>query len=154
MSQLTDFWAPPPAVICDFGWYASTGTLFANLSYTINGTLYPPPGVKYQASVTPMNQTIVFDGTDSLALGIPKTLVPTGIQIISWDWDLGNGTTARGPIASTTYNYTTPAPDTSATLVVVDSHGRRYSTTHPLNLVTMNPIYASTGSVRAGSGRS
>lgn len=164
MTKLTDPWAPTPAVVCDFGWYGSGGVLFRTLSYFVDGVQYPPTnfnwtsgGATYSSQYTSytsvLNETVIFDATDSLSLGVPKTIVPAGIQVVSYEWDLGNGTTGVGPTISTTYNYTSPPPDAAATLTVIDSLGRQYSTTHPLNLLSLTPLTGAMNTQRQGTAR-
>lgn len=134
-------YAYPPAVVCDFGWYSSLSTtIFGNLSYSYSGNVYPPPNagrtwpnpntVDY---VTQINTGVTFDCLDSPGLGLPKLIVPSGITIVNYSWNLGNGQIAQGPIVSTTYTQRTP--DGACTLSVTDNLGRVTSTTRRLNFI-------------------
>lgn len=163
-TKLTDNWATPAACVCDFGWYAQGGQLEPLLAYFVNNQSYPPAdwtwssgGVTYSTSyktyVTALNQTTVFDATDSLSLGVPKTVVPPGIQVISYNWDFGNGQTGIGPTVQTSYNYVTPPPDTVVTLTIVDSLGRQYATKHPINLTSLTFPHGTENRQVQGSGR-
>ena len=145
-------WAVTPAVVCDFGWYnTSTGNIFGNLIYTVAGNTYPPSGARFQDYITPLNQQVTFDVSDSTSQGIPKTVTPSGVSVLKYQWDLGNGITGEGPIITTT--YLTASPDAAATLTIIDSLGRQYSTTHRLNLVNLNIIEGSSNRVVQGTGR-
>lgn len=163
-TKLTDPWAPVPAIVCDFGWHTAGGSLFPTYAYGVNGINYPPPNwtwtvnghvysSQYTSYVTILGQTVVFDATDALSLGLPKVVVPTGVSIISYAWDLGNGTTGVGPTISTTYAETTPPPDVAVTLTVHDSLGRRYTTTHPIELQALILPEGSQNWQRQGSAR-
>lgn len=163
-TQLTDPWAPTPAVICDFGWHTSGGALFAPYSYSVNNVNYPPTPLtwtvngsnytsQYTSYITVLGQPVVFDATDALSLGLPKVIVPSGIQIVSYEWDLGNGVTGIGPTISTTYTETTPPPDAAVTLTVFDSLGRRFSTTHPIELQALTVQAGSENWQRQGTAR-
>lgn len=164
MTKLTDPWAPTAAVVCDFGWHTQDGSLFPTLSYRVNGVQYPPAnwtwtsgGVTYSSQytvyTTVLGQTIIFDAIDALSLGLPKTIVPAGVQIVSYNWDLGNGQSGIGPTVSTVYNYTSPPPDAAVTLTVTDSLGRRASTTHLINLQALTQLSGSMNTQRQGTAR-
>lgn len=144
-TQLTAPWAVTPSVVCDFGWYAPGGSLFNAYSYTVNAIGYPPNNftwtvngtvytTSYQSYVVPLGQPVVFDALDSFVLGIPKVITPTGISVVEYLWDLGNGTTGSGPSISTTYNLTVQAPDQTVKLTTIDSLGREVTTSHPIEL--------------------
>jgi hypothetical protein len=156
-TELTDAWAPPPAVVCDFGWYATDGSLFQFGTYEVNEVTYPPypnsapyTGIPYKFYITPMNTTVVFDALDSQNLGIPKITVPTGIQVTSYEWDLGNGQTSEGALATTSYTYSQPPPDAAVTLRITDSLHRTYSATHRLNLRVYTHVYGTESRVVSG----
>jgi hypothetical protein len=158
-------WSPTPAVICDFGWYATAGdTVFTFGDYLVNGQLYPPypasapynTDTRYQVYETPINVAITFDAGTSvvIGLGLPYSVVPPGVSIVSYNWDLGDGNTATGPtVSGVVYNQTTAAPDTAVTLTVTDSLGRRSSTTHQLYLQDLSQIFPSGSQIRKGTAR-
>lgn len=158
-------WSPTPAVICDFGWYATAGDgAFPFGDYLVNGNLYPPypasapynTDPRYQVYETPLNVAVTFDAGTSIVvgLGLPSCIVPQGVSIVSYNWDLGDGSTATGPtVSGIVYNQSKAAPDTAVTLTIVDSLGRRSSTTHPLYLQSLSQIFPSGSEVRLGSGR-
>lgn len=130
-------YAPPPSVVCDFGWFnAETSQIFGNLLVNVAGNVYPPPddtnpeAVDY---VCEINQSVTFDCYDTNALGLPKVIIPAGYQIVEYAWDLGNGQLAQGPLVTTTYKQITP--DAAVTLTVIDSLNRRVSTTRRLNFI-------------------
>ena len=149
MTNLTDAWAPTPQVVPDFMWYGTGGSLFQNLVYSVGGLTYPPIAdafysgdhLRYQAYSTPVGQTVIFDAINSLGLStgfaspenaVPQTLIPTGITVLSYSWDFGNGQTANGPVVSTV--YTSGGPDVVTTLTIVDSLGRSRTCFHNMNL--------------------
>jgi hypothetical protein len=146
-------WAPPPAVICDFGWYSqSTSLIFGNLLYNVAGNNYPPAGAAYADYITLLNQPVTFDVFNTPAItGLPQTILPPGVNIVSMTWVLGNGIVSLGPLVTTT--YTIAMPDIAATLTIVDSLGRTYSTTHRLNLVSLKLPGGTFGRVTQGTGR-
>lgn len=154
MTTLTDPWAPTPQVIVDFGWYNASIVVFSNLTYIVNNITYPPAGASYQAYATATNQPVIFDAIDPINhnLGIASTIVPTGVTVVSYTWNLGNGQISTGPVVSTSYNYTTAPPDMAVTLTTVDSLGRSRSCTKELNL---QGLAQTGGSVREqqGTGR-
>lgn len=153
MSTLSTPWAMPPAVICDFGWYGTeTLAIFGNLIYDVAGNTYPPAGAHFQDYTLDLNTPVTFDAFDSETLGIPKTVIPAGIGVVEYSWDLGNGQNASGPLTTTIYY--TASPDASATLTIIDSLGRQTSTTHRLNLIDFIFIEGSRNRVVEGSDRS
>lgn len=147
-------YAPPASVVCDFGWYGSDNEIFGTLMiYDVAGNTYPPPqenmpewdttdyNIHIQDYITQINAEVIFDCTDSLNLGLPKLIVPTGITIVEYSWDFGNGYTGQGPIASTTFTQVTP--DGACTLTVTDNLGRKVSTTKRLNFVNLTQLVPS-----------
>jgi hypothetical protein len=162
--QLTSPWAPPPAVVVDFGWHNNSGALFPQYKAVVNNVNYPPNdftwtvngatySTNYKSYTTPLNQPVVFDCLDALSLGLPTVVVPTGVSITAFEWDLGNGVTGRGPQVTTTYNFTQAPADQAVTLTVYDSLGRRFSTTHPIELVSLQLPEGSMNWARQGSSR-
>lgn len=164
MTQLSDPWAPTPQVVADYIWYGNGGSLFQNLIYSIGGLTYPPvtdayyagDHLRYQAYSTPVGQTVIFDAINSLGLStgyaspenlVPQTIVPTGVTVLSYSWDFGNGQTASGPVVSTIYE--TGGPDTTTTLAVLDSLGRSRTVFHNMNL---QGTPQEGGSIRIGTG--
>lgn len=146
-------WATPPSAICDFGWYETeTFALFGGLIYVVDGNTYPPAGAKFQDYILGLNAEVTFDALDSFGLGIPKVFSPSGISIVDYSWDLGNGHSGHGPQITTIYRVQTP--DAAATLTITDSLGRRTATTHRLNLVDLTLIYGSSRLIQPGAGRS
>lgn len=105
--------------------------------------------------VVPLNQDVEFDAIDSADLGLPKIVIdPTAdIQIVSYDWDLGNGVIGSGPTITTLYNYPKVPPDLAVTLSIVDSLGRQYSTTKQITIETVELSGGSENAVRQGTAR-
>lgn len=149
MTKLTDAWAPTAQVVPDFIWYGNGGSLFQNVVYSVNGQTYPPVAdayysgdhLRYQSYSTPVGVLVIFDAINSLGLStgfgapenqLPQTLIPTGVSVLSYTWDFGNGQKANGPVVSTTYS--TGAPDAITTLTVLDSLGRSRTCFHQMNL--------------------
>jgi hypothetical protein len=163
MTTINQPWSPVAEVICDFGWYATSGeAAFPFGGYFVNGQTYPPysgapynTDPRYMIISTPVNASITFDAGTSVVqgLGLPYSIVPPGVSIVSYSWDLGNGALTTGPTAITSYNIAVTAPDVSVTLAIVDSLGRRSSTTHVLNLQPSSPIYPSGSEIRQGADR-
>lgn len=164
MTQLSDPWAPIAAVVPDFFWYGAGGSLFQNLAYSVGAVTYPPINdvyyngdhIRYQSYSTPLNQTVFFDAIDSLGLSsgypapenaVPQTIIPTGVTILSYAWNFGNGQTAVGPVVSTI--YVTAGPDVQCSLTVLDSLGRSRTAFHNLNL---QGVPQEGGSIRVGQG--
>lgn len=140
-------YAPPPSVVCDFGWYSTeTNAIFGNLIYDVDGNTYPPPGDSNPEAVDyvcEIGQSVTFDCYDTQTLGLPKLIIPAGIQIVEYAWDLGNGQLGQGPLVTTTFLQLTP--DAAVTLTVTDSLNRRVSTTRRLNFINQIPISGETG---------
>ena len=129
-------YATSPACVCDFGWFDSeAAATFGSLIYDVAGNTYPPAGAHFQDYITGVNKSVTFDVYDINNLGLPTVIVPPNIFITAFLWDLGNGQTASGPLATTT--YTQPTPDGAVTLTITDSLGRVTSTTHRLNFVDL-----------------
>jgi hypothetical protein len=142
-------YAFPPSVICNFGWYNSSGAIFGTLSYSVAGNTYPPVNAQGQYSnpkdidyITNIGEEVTFNALNSLNIvttlngtnyPLDSCIVPPGIQIIDYSWDFGNGQRAHGPVVST--SYTQPTPDGACTLTITDSLGRVTSTTRRLNFV-------------------
>ena len=165
MTTINQPWSPTPAVICDFGWYSTLGaSLFSYGIYITNGHQYPPYAVtppystdpRYQIYETPTNVAVTFDAGTSIVigLGLPYCIVPPGLSIVSYEWDLGNGNFATGPtVSGIVYSQQTAPPDTHVTLTIVDSLGRRSSATHWLYLQGINQILPSGSEIRQGPDR-
>jgi hypothetical protein len=165
--------APAASVVCDFGWYLTSvnrtcGVMAPYTLASLNaqgqtvGFLYPPPlendprsdwGTVILDYITLVDNEITFDCSNSLSITtavpgagtypLPVTVVPAGIQIIEYNWDFGNGSTAQGPVVSTTYTQATP--DGACTLTVTDSLGRVTRTTKRLNFVAALPLIGNIG---------
>jgi hypothetical protein len=160
MTTINQPWSPIPAIICDFGWYAtSDDSLFLYNHYKVNSYTYPPYAnvapynvdPRYMVYTTPLNQAVTFDaGTATVVgLGLPYCIVPSNLSILSYSWDLGNGSFAIGPTVSGVV-YTIQSPDTAVTLTVIDSLGRRSQTVHNINLQSLVKIYPSGSEIRQG----
>lgn len=156
MTQLGDPWAPIAPVAPDFIWYGSGGTLFSNLSYSVAGNVYPPTTdvyysgdhSRYQAPATPLGSVVFFDAVNSIGFSnVVQTIIPPGVTVVFYQWDFGNGLTAIGAVASTT--YVVGAPDVSTKLTIIDSLGRSRSVFHNMNL---QGTPQSGGSIRVSQG--
>lgn len=96
---------------------------------------------RFYVDATPLRQIITFDAVDSLSLGLPTVQVPSGVTIVSYRWDFGNGLIGVGPTATTTYTYSQPVASIQTSLTIYDSLGRRSSCAHHLNQQSLSAIY-------------
>jgi hypothetical protein len=149
-------YAPPPSVVCDFGWYSTTSsTIFGTLIYDVAGNTYPPTN---DNSIPPIVEatvpwfvdyvcetgvSVTFDCYDQQTLGLPTLIIPSGISIVEYAWDLGNGQVGQGPLVTTIYEQA--SPDASCTLTVTDSLNRRVTTTKRLNFNNVVQIFGESG---------
>lgn len=147
-------WAATPGVVCDFGWFeTATNLIFGTTTYVVNGITYPPPGNRFQQFYTLVNHPVTFDANDIKNLGINKVIVPAGISIQSYNWDLGNGVIGEGPQIATVYNYTAMPPDAAVTLSILDSLDRIYTTTRRINLLDLKSIEGTESHISVGTAR-
>ncbi|MGE0393216.1 MAG: PKD domain-containing protein [Vicinamibacterales bacterium] len=115
--------------------YASTGTYTVTLTVTddvgqrrtVTSTVTVVNGLTASFSVSPTSQvitrTVNVNGTESTTVA--------GATIQSYTWDFGNGETATGSTASTTY---ATAGTYTIRLTVVDSAGRTSTTTRTVTI--------------------
>jgi hypothetical protein len=124
----------------------------ATISHTFNtGTpIYDP---RFYVDDMPLLQTIMFDALDAHNLGLPITTAAASAPIISYQWNLGNGTTGYGSSTSIEYTYSMPVPSIQATLTVRDSLNRQFSVAHKLNLQSLHVPFGYDIKVSQGSGR-
>lgn len=139
------------------GWitfYGST-TIHTTVPYTIvDGTHINVTGgtgtyasgtpvydARFYVDQMPLHQVVTFDAIDSQNLGLPKVSVPTGLSIVLYQWNFGNGLTGSGPYASTTYSYSKPPESIRASLTVYDNLGRAFSCGKQLKQQSLMAVY-------------
>lgn len=110
------------------------------LSYTVNGNTYPyttqadsisrpSSDGRYAAYYTNNNQLLTFTAS---------AVVPSGLAIVEYRWDMGEGTIKYGSVI--THTYITAAPGTTVNLTVTDTLNRTFSASRVLNLRRANII--------------
>ncbi|HYF58192.1 MAG TPA: PKD domain-containing protein [Burkholderiaceae bacterium] len=102
--------------------------------YAVSATVQPPTG----AVPIAVARASTVSGTAPLAVSFDGSgsSDPDG-RVVGWSWTLGNGATATGPTASTTY---TAAGTYVATLTVVDDAGQASSAS--VQISVSNPVAA------------
>lgn len=85
---------------------------------------------RFYVDSIPANTNVIFDAVDFNNLGLPTVQVPSGVSIISYRWDFGNGSVGVGPYASTIYNYGAGTPSLIVKLTVIDNFNRMSSCSH------------------------
>ncbi len=128
-----------------------TGCTGGTGTYVIGTPVWDP---RFYTNQTLLNQAIVFDAIDSIPLGLPKVIVPSGVSIISYQWDFGNGLQGYGPVASVTYAYLRAVPGLTVSLTVLDSRNRSYSCAKAIDPVSLPSRIAVGYQTRSGTARS
>jgi hypothetical protein len=112
----------------------STGS---SIAFSANAPVFDR---RFYVDQAPLNQLVTFDTQDTQNFGLRKTVIPAGITVRQYFWDFGNGETAYGPQASTTYKLN-QTPPIQVTLTVTDSLDREFSVAHPINLYSNTQLY-------------
>lgn len=125
----------PDKPIVTFTW-SPTGSA---LTYQAGGNTYPythqadlttrASDANYGAFVTPINTSITFTAT---------AIVPPGIFVSEYKWDLGDGTIGYGP--SIAHTYIAAVSQMAATVTITDSLRRTANASQVLNLRQAKPI--------------
>jgi len=115
-------------IVVDFTWSPTS----VPLSFTFIGT-YPyahqadavtrTSDSRYAAYTTPNNTLLTFTATAS---------IPSGLTVVEYKWNFGDGTVGYG--SSVSHTYLISSPQTMATLIVTDNLGRQSSIGKLLNL--------------------
>lgn len=139
MTSVNDIVNGQVPTIANFWWNAD-GT---PISYTLDGDEYPyqhqadnitrASDYRYAILTTPLYVSIAFDAIGAANPAHPKVIAPTGVSVIQYLWNFGDGTIGYGPQPS--HTYTAASPDTQVSLTVTDSRGLRASVAKPLNLI-------------------
>jgi|SRR5208282_920463 len=98
-------------------------------------------GNSFNYPTTPLNEQITFTAVsegktpqEEAEAGHYYVITPAGVTILEYIWNFGDGIVGYGPIV--THTYTVNDPNTTISLVVVDSLRRRSSISKPLNLIS------------------
>lgn len=124
MTTLSTEKAPSSLPKINFTW----SPVGAAVSYSIGGNSYPPAGTRFEAFYTPVNQLLTF---------VASAVLPTGVAITEWRWDMGDGNQKYGSTVS--HTYVVPNPATSVRLEALDSLSRRVFVQKVLNLQVQFP---------------
>jgi hypothetical protein len=118
------------------------------LTYSVGGNTYPPlkqvdavtraSDSRYQAFTTPINTPLTFTATATL---------PTGLVIVEYKWDFGDGTIGFG--ATVAHQYLAANYATQVALNVLMSNGKRFTRHKILNLRPADRITVSMQSLIA-----
>lgn len=129
---------PDYSIKVDFSWTPTS----AALSWTVNGNTYPystqqdaivrGSDSRYPAVTTPNNTLLTFTAA---------VTPPSGITILEYRWEWGDGEIGFGVTASHTYKVS--APETQANLIVTDSNRNVWNKSKVLNLRFANQIVVS-----------
>lgn len=142
--------APISGDIFEYCWVIDGDNGGTGLTFDTGTVIYDP---RWETSLLPLAITAVtnvtFDAIDSQHYGLPNS---KNADIVRYHWDLGNGTTADGPVAETAYwfagqlsyagdNIAAPS-QIMVTLTATDIDNNQYIVSHPL---TFGSLYSEVG---------
>jgi hypothetical protein len=129
-TQVTQILSPTPQIVTNFGWWFENGS---------TATTWVVAGIPQ----TPLNTPITFDATGKTGLtylgggsapALPSPSIPSGLRIVSYLWNFGNGDTGIGSTALTTFTYPIAISGYAVSLTITDSLGRQSSASLQINL--------------------
>ncbi|MEZ5644685.1 MAG: PKD domain-containing protein [Burkholderiaceae bacterium] len=105
--------------------------LFLGLLAALLVACNPIAVISYSPTEPAANEEVEFDGTGTLISNMP-----TGAAAVAYEWDFGDGKTARG--ATVTHTYTR-AGTFRVTLTVTDSAGRSGTSSEDVTVQAADP---------------
>lgn len=118
----------------------TTASVPTTIPFVVNNELGPPSAVILAPTLGDTGTAIAFDASASQA--------DVGHSIVSWDWTLGDGTTATGPTVE--HQYAAGGTFT-VDLTVTDDVGQTASATHVLKVQRRHDLFLHAGNAMDGT---